>query len=188
MILFFDTETTGLPKNYKAHYSNIDNWPRIVQLSWLMSDDAGNHLSESDNIIKPEGFLIPTGASNIHGITDEIANEQGKPLVDVLMAFQKDLATANLVCCHNLGYDKPILQAEFLRKDLNAEIPQSTFCTMLASTRYCNIPGNYGPKWPKLDELYHICFQKYVENAHNAMADVRATYECYFHLKAIGVF
>ena len=30
--LFFDTETTGLPKNYNAPITDTDNWPRLVQL------------------------------------------------------------------------------------------------------------------------------------------------------------
>jgi hypothetical protein len=35
MYLFFDTETTGLPKNYKAPVTDLNNWPRLVQLAWL---------------------------------------------------------------------------------------------------------------------------------------------------------
>ena len=27
MIFFFDTETTGLPRNWKAPITDIDNWP-----------------------------------------------------------------------------------------------------------------------------------------------------------------
>jgi len=35
MYLFFDTETTGLPKNWKAPIEDLNNWPRLVQLAWL---------------------------------------------------------------------------------------------------------------------------------------------------------
>ncbi|MCX6741278.1 MAG: hypothetical protein NTY61_02675, partial [Candidatus Parcubacteria bacterium] len=34
--LFFDTETTGLPKNWKAPIEDLDNWPRIVQIAWAI--------------------------------------------------------------------------------------------------------------------------------------------------------
>lgn len=34
--LFIDTETTGLPKEYDAPYTDIDNWPRLVQLAWIV--------------------------------------------------------------------------------------------------------------------------------------------------------
>lgn len=29
-ILFFDTETTGLPLDYDEPYTNVKNWPRLV--------------------------------------------------------------------------------------------------------------------------------------------------------------
>jgi DNA polymerase-3 subunit alpha len=32
--LIFDTETTGVAKDFKAPPSTGDNWPRIVQLAW----------------------------------------------------------------------------------------------------------------------------------------------------------
>ena len=41
-ILFFDTETTGLPKKYDAPASNVDNWPRLIQLSWIICDENKN--------------------------------------------------------------------------------------------------------------------------------------------------
>lgn len=43
--LIFDTETTGLQKNWKAPVSDIDNWPRLVQIAWLQCDNSGNVLS-----------------------------------------------------------------------------------------------------------------------------------------------
>jgi len=40
MYLFFDTETTGLPRNYKAPATDLANWPRLVQIAWLLADFA----------------------------------------------------------------------------------------------------------------------------------------------------
>jgi hypothetical protein len=42
MLLFFDTETTGLPKYWKAPVTDTENWPRMVQLAWLLYDSEGN--------------------------------------------------------------------------------------------------------------------------------------------------
>lgn len=39
MYLFFDTETTGLPKEYRARTEDVDNWPRVVQLAWALYDE-----------------------------------------------------------------------------------------------------------------------------------------------------
>ena len=68
MYLFFDTETTGLPKNWNAPITDLNNWPRLVQLAYLCYDNEGNELSRGDFIVKPEGFTIPRDASRIHGI------------------------------------------------------------------------------------------------------------------------
>ena len=72
-IFFFDTETTGLPKNWKAPVTDLNNWPRLVQLAYLCCDNDGNEISSGDFIIKPEGFSIPAQVSKIHGITNESA-------------------------------------------------------------------------------------------------------------------
>ena len=65
MFLFFDTETTGLPQRWNAPVTDVDNWPRLVQLAWIMCDDKGNIIEERSDIIKPEGFSIPVEASLI---------------------------------------------------------------------------------------------------------------------------
>jgi len=38
MFLIFDTETTGLPKNFNAPITDVDNWPRCVQIAWQLHD------------------------------------------------------------------------------------------------------------------------------------------------------
>ena len=38
MYLFFDTETTGLPRSWKAPITDSNNWPRLVQIAWLVFD------------------------------------------------------------------------------------------------------------------------------------------------------
>ncbi len=185
--LFFDTETVGLPQNYRAHYSKIDNWPQIVQLSWLIADENGKVLSESDFVIKVD-FEIPPAASRIHGITNEIADEKGVPISEVLGKFLKDLKKSDRLVCHNVGFDLPVIQSELFRNGFEHEIALPNFCTMQSSANYCRLPGNRGYKWPKLEELYKICFGKKIINAHNARADVKATYEIFYHLKNERVF
>ena len=52
--LFFDTETTGLPNDYNASPNQLDNWPRIVQIAWLLHDCEGNEISKNEFIAKCE--------------------------------------------------------------------------------------------------------------------------------------
>ena len=187
--LFFDTETTGIPNDYKAPCTNIDNWPRLIQLGWLLTDAAGRILSEGNHIVRPDGFEIPKAASDVHGITTEFALENGKPLLDVIFAFGADLNQADCMVGHNLDYDLHIVGAEYVRLGYDSRImfARPTLCTMQATIQFCNIPGRFGPKWPKLMELYTKLFGQGFDGAHDAMADIRATKDCFFELLKRGI-
>ena len=50
--LIIDVETNGLPTRRNAHYSEIDVWPRIVQISWGIYDVHGNYLRTKENTTK----------------------------------------------------------------------------------------------------------------------------------------
>lgn len=187
--LFFDTETTGIPKDYKAPCTNTDNWPRLIQLGWLLTDAEGRILSEGNHIVRPDGFEIPKAASDVHGITTDFALENGKPLLDVIFTFGADLNQAECVIGHNLDYDLHIVGAEYVRLGYDSRImfARPTLCTMQATIQYCNIPGRFGPKWPKLMELYTKLFGQEFDGAHDAMADIVATKECFFELIRRGI-
>ena len=77
MFLIYDTETTGLPSNWKAPLTDSENWPRLVQLAWQLHDVNGKLLSRGNKIVKPDGFTIPFTSSKIHGITTERAEAEG---------------------------------------------------------------------------------------------------------------
>src|SRR2546428_6233651 len=114
MFLFFDTETTGLPKNWKAPVTDLNNWPRLVQLAYLLYDKNGNKISEGNHIIKPEGYTIPNEASKVHGISTERANREGKNLSNVLIDFQSLINKAEHLVAHNMSFDEKIMGSEFL--------------------------------------------------------------------------
>ncbi len=185
--LFFDTETTGLPLNYRASYMESSNWPRIVQLSWIIANDSGEIEKEIDHIIKVD-FNIPPEASRIHGITNKVSEEKGFPITDVLTSFLSDLENAKKLICHNVDFDLTIVKSELYRNNLEHDINKPTFCTMKNATDFCQLPGSRGYKWPKLEELYSICFNTKLKNAHNALEDVRATHKIFYHLKNEMIF
>ena len=60
-------------------------------------------------------------------------------------------------------------------------------CTMQSATNHCRIPGPYGYKWPKLDELHRKLFNEPLAGAHRALVDVRACARCYFELRRLKV-
>lgn len=187
MYLFFDTETTGLPKNWKAPVTDLNNWPRLVQLAFLLYDRAGNKVNGGDFIIKPEGFTIPADASRVHRITTERALSEGKSLSSVLLTFQDLISQSDVLVAHNMSFDEKIVGAEFLRAGMHNSIPaKNKICTMQSTTNFCAISGPYGYKWPKLSELHYKLFRTEFEEAHNAAADINATAKCFWELKRLS--
>lgn len=186
MYLFFDTETTGLPLNWKAPLDDLDNWPRMVQIAWLLYDHKGNLIDSKSYIIKPEGFAIPEEATLVHGITTSKALKEGSELMDVLQELYELIEKADCLVAHNMSFDEKIVGAEFLRKEMDNIIDfKKKICTMQCSTDICMINGPYGYKWPKLSELYYQLFGKDFKEAHNALNDINATAECFWEMKRL---
>ena len=190
MYLIFDTETTGLPRDYNAPVSDVDNWPRMVQISWQLHDPKGKLINHKDYIVKPEGFTIPFNAEKVHGISTERALREGYPLQEVLAEFSRDIDRAAVVVGHNIDFDIKITGAEYYRTQVPSRLLDTkTLDTKEASTNYCQIPGGRGGryKWPTLSELHQKLFGEGFDDAHNAAFDVAATARCFFGLIREGV-
>lgn len=186
MILFFDTETSGLPLRRNASYSDTSNWPRLVQLAWIQYDINGRLLDKSTYIIRPSGFIIPKDAAAIHGISHERAMREGVPLERVLLEFRDAIRHSHLLVAHNYQFDFPVLNAEFIRSRLSHEMEKKqSFCTMMSTKNLLRIPhpnirNDY--KWPKLEELHRYLFNTGFADAHNAATDVEITAKCFWEL------
>src|SRR6056297_935624 len=175
MYIFFDTETTGLPRDWNAPISDLKNWPRLVQLAWSRHDSSGNQISTNDFIIKPEGFTIPKFSTKVHRISTEKALKEGVELEKVLKKFVADIKNTKFLVAHNMDFDTKIIRAEFLRKGIDSNIEEvSKICTMKKSVNFCKIEGSRGYKWPTLSELYRKIFDKKIEGAHDAFVDIEA--------------
>ena len=188
MYLFFDTQTTGLPKRWNAPVTDLENWPRLVQLAWMEYDAVGKVLDSRDVIIYPEGYTIPPEVSRLHGITTSMAQEKGRPLKEVMEEFAEKIDGAAALIGHNIGFDECIVGAEFERlRMMTTLFLKPKYCTMKGSTDYCQLPGKKGFKSPRLAELHQILFGVGFENAHNALADVAATARCFWELNRRGI-
>ena len=192
MYLIFDTETTGLPKRWDAPITDTDNWPRCIQIAWQLHDAMGNCIDHQDYLVQPEGFNIPYDAEKIHGISTELAQEQGIPLVEVLEKFNEALSKTKFVVGQNVKFDLNIMGAEFVRGGVSnalQELPVLDTCTEHTAS-LCQIPGGrYGKfKLPTLTELHEFLFKVPFAEAHNATADVEATTRCFFELVRLGEY
>lgn len=193
-ILFYDTETTGLPNRNRAN--RIDLQPHITQLGFLLEGSNGDVIDQCDTLIKPSGpdWQIGAEASVLTGITREMCEESGTPIAEVMDRFVDCAAQADLIVCHNVAFDSMLMKFEAQRLAPDME-PRAIFegaphvCTMLASVQVCKIPKKdrrVGYKWPKLEELYWHLYQEKLDGAHNAMVDILATRRCFQDLCNLG--
>ena len=179
-ILVFDVETTGLPKKRKAALDDFDNWPYIVQLSWVVYDVIeGGIESINDSIIMlPENIVIPQESTLVHGITNEIMVKEGKDLKKELIYFLTDCANSDLLVAHNIEFDETIISVECLRNFYNnsfKDIKTPRYCTMRKSIKRYK-------KWLKLELLHEKLFKQKLQNLHNSLNDVYVCLRCFIKL------
>ncbi|WP_395045959.1 DNA polymerase III subunit alpha [Flavobacterium sp.] len=192
MYLIFDTETTGLPRSWSAPITDTDNWPRCIQIAWQLHDEMGNLIEHQDYLVKPEGFNIPYDAERIHGISTELAMEQGVSLQEVLEKFNIALSKTKFIVGQNVGFDVNIMGCEFHRANMGSDMvkmPVLDTCTEVTAS-LLKLPGGRGGRFklPTLTELHQYLFKVPFSEAHNATADVEATTRCFLELIKREVF
>ena len=192
MFLIFDTETTGLPRNWNAPLTDSDNWPRCIQIAWQLHDAMGNVIEHQDYLVKPDGFNIPFEAEKIHGISTELAEKEGIALSEMIQKFSEALSKTKFVVGQNVGFDLNIMGAEFIRLGLENPLPEMPLLDTCTETtaQLCQLPGGRGGKFklPTLTELHEFLFKIPFSEAHNATADVEATTRCFLELIRRQIF
>lgn len=187
--IFFDTETTGLPKYYGlSPLIKQGNWPDLVSISWLIYNETGSMTAAKTFIIQPTGWTIPAESTAIHGITHDEALAIGMPLKTALDEFKKDLKTAKRLVAHNMAFDRSVVlnalkwrlgysDAEF------GFFPGEHICTMELGRMELKMPCKNPKYWkpPKLDELYEATFGAAAPaNAHSSLRDAEVCAAIYW--------
>lgn len=192
MYLIFDTETTGLPKRFDAPYTDIDNWPRCIQIAWQLHDEMGHVIEHEDFIIRPDGFNIPYDSEKIHGISTALAKEKGVEITEVLDKFEEVVQKAKFIVGQNIGFDLNIMGAEYTRDNRSSPLAEKAVLDTCTETTagLVKLPGGRGGRFklPNLTELHSYLFGEEFSEAHNATADVEATSRCFFELIRKEVF
>jgi DNA polymerase III epsilon subunit-like protein len=191
MILVFDTETNGLPKNWKAPVTDLDNWPRIIQLAFATFSDEGEFIDSYCELIVPDGWEVPTDKFWVdNGYSQDSLIMFGVPIKDAMTTLLISMQNCHTIVAHNMSFDEKIVGAEMLRLGFKSENKPTKVCTKESSTEYCAIPNQNGFnsfKWPKLEELHNKLFGEGFEGAHDALNDVMACAKCYFELKKLEI-
>jgi len=193
-VLAFDTETTGLPTERNASIMDLEKWPHILQLSYVVYDTEEKKIIVcEDDIIKIdlEKVVISLESIAIHGITPEICLEKGISINDALNKFNKELLKADLIIGHNISFDKRMVMVECNRtkirqKFTNGGVRKPEYCTMKNSSELCGIEmtntvsGEKYFKFPTLAQLYtHLFRMEAPKDLHNALVDVVVCLRCY---------
>ncbi|OVE46720.1 3'-5' exonuclease [Chromobacterium violaceum] len=190
-ILFYDTETTGLPQ-WKLP-SDDPLQPHITQLAAeLVDEDTGDVLDSMDVLIQPDGWTIPDDVAELTGITTERAAEFGVPLAQAMDSFLNLWAQVGLRVGHNEPFDARMVRIELMRVigegAADAWKEGAAFCTCSNSTKLVNLPptermlaaGKKNAKPPNLAEAFEFFTGRKLEGAHNAMVDVAGCRAVYF--------
>lgn len=182
-VLFFDTETTGIPDKSAKWDADYMGYPHVVQIAWIYRGEKFNY------IIRPEGWEIPEEATAVHGITTGYAMEHGAPFAAVIDKFISDCHSAGLICGHNVHFDTGIVKANILRELGRAyydaeNVEDALFKgkridTMRSSMKWVDARNSWGKlKFPNLGELYSRCFPGETFPAHDALEDTQAVARC----------
>lgn len=182
-VLFFDTETTGIPDRAAKWDTDFMDYPHVVQMAWIHGCKVESH------IIRPDGWEIPQETVDVHGITTEYALEHGEPFASVVDMFIQDCHDAGLICGHNIHFDTSIIKANILRElgreyydanDVeNALYKGKRIDTMRPTMKWVDARmANGRLKFPNLSELYSRCFPGESFPAHDALEDVKAVAKC----------
>lgn len=140
MILYFDTETSGLHPG------------QICQLTYILQDKNG---------VKAKNFFfsvdyVEFSAQMVHGFSKEklFILSNGKTFSDHFEEIKSDFESADLVVAHNVSFDFSFMRKEFERM---GEIfkTKNEFCSMKKTTPICKLKRTTtnAYKYPKLAEL-----------------------------------
>lgn len=160
----FDTETTGLTLHPEAP---LEQQPKIIEVGLLTIDENGDIISEFNELINPEQELEKI-ITEITGITDSMLRPC-KPMLDWIAPILQIIQTSDVVCAHNLSFDKQLLDMDAARCGREIRWPR-LFCTVEA----------YQELWgyrPNLKKLYQEIIGHPLAQTHRAIEDCEALAE-----------
>ncbi len=175
-ILYCDYETNGFARKPKdGEPLLMPGQARAVQIGAMLVCN-GRVLAEINLLVK-SGVEVPEQVFDIHGINKAMCDEYGVDPRLAHEAFRQLVFKADLCVSHNYDFDVQIAEIENAYCGYNPLMEsEKAYCTMKALTDIMKLPSTRGSKykWPKLNEAYKFFFNTDFDNAHDAMADVRA--------------
>jgi len=185
--LVIDTETTGFALNDVP--ASDPRQARVLQIGASLLDDDKEVGCFYSKLYPDSWPLIQPGAEAKHHITLEQCERTGLAQKAMVAVINDWLAVADVVVAHNYKFDSRMMAIEFELQGLSFS-PLKSYCTMEAMTPVCGLKKTDGkPKWPKLEEALDKCYMgATIDNAHDALADVRGCAKVFKWLVASGFY
>ncbi len=158
-LVFFDLETTGL---------NVIR-DRIVQIALVKVHKNGTDTTEFSTLVNP-GIPISEESMAIHGITPvDLRNKPTFP--QVAQKIWDFIGNADLAGYNSNRFDVPMLMEEFARVGMEFDI---------SKRRLIDVQRIFYKMEPRtLKAAYRFYCQQELTDAHDALADVRATIDVF---------
>ena len=160
----FDLETTGLDLAEA----------RIVTACVVAIDKSGQVVGANKEWLADPGIEIPEAASNVHGVTTEIAKSRGRNSAEVISEILQSLRMffdqRIPVVAYNAPYDFTILHHEALRNGLEPISNPQPIIDPLVIDKFVD---QYRPGKRTLQAAASV-YGVELSNAHNASADAIA--------------
>ena len=184
-LLFVDTETSGLPADWRRPYAELGAWPHVAQVAWLIYTTAGELVKTENHYIRPSDYDLTPASMQVHGLTLAYLHAHGQPRQPVMQRLYDDLLRYKpLVVGHFIELDYHMVGVSFHRSGLtNALLGLPTFCTMRFTERFWQPMRQ---QYLRLADLYQRQFGRPMLLQHDALADAEATAECFFALRRAG--
>ncbi|MEK7226967.1 MAG: 3'-5' exonuclease, partial [Bacteroidota bacterium] len=155
-IAFIDLETTGI---------NLGT-DRIVEIAIVKILTDGTR-SVKRKLVNPE-MPIPKGASDVHGITDEMVKDAPN-FKQVAHELKQMLDGCDLAGYNSNRFDIPLLMEEFLRSQVDFD---------MRNRKLLDVQNIFHKMEPRtLGAAYKFYCNKNLEGAHGAEVDASATLE-----------
>lgn len=185
-MLFVDTETSGLPADWKQPYAAEQNWPYIVQLAWIIYTKDGQQVKAENHYLPlPDGVQISPSSMRVHGLTPEFLQANGEERMLVMQRLHDDLAQYQpMIVAHFAELDEHMIGAGFYRAHLDNPLQSlPSFCTMKVTEQFVRPAGQ---RYLALGELYKRLFHEPLLHQHDARVDAQAAARCFFELQRKG--
>ena len=185
-LLFIDTETSGIPRDWNKPYSSRRNWPHIAQLAWVVYTREGREVKAENHYIQPNDYDMDPVAGSVHGLTQAFLRQHGASRYAVMQGLHRDLLHYQpLVVAHFMQLDFHMVGVSFHRAGLtNPLLGLPTFCTMRATGPLLR---HSTQGFLRLGELYQRLFQEAQPGEHDALADAHAAARCFFEMRQQGL-